>query len=73
MEHRAFAALDSASIDIESDSPNVVDSGVEHIAFAALYSVHDDRIEYDGKIDEIVNDVPVFPNELFSYIISLTL
>ena len=24
------------------------------------------------EIDEIVNDVPVFPNEIFSYIINLT-
>ena len=63
----------SSSSDIESDSPNVVDSGVEHSAFAALDNVQDDMIEYDSNIDEIVNDVPVFPNEIFSYIINLTL
>ena len=39
-------------------------------------SVHDDMIEYDGNIDEIVNDVPVFPKRNFvvgAYIINLTL
>ena len=39
-------------------------------------SVHDDMIEYDGKIDEIVNVVPVFPKRNFvvrAYIIKLTL
>ena len=30
-------------------------------------------IECDSNIDEIVNDVPVFPNEICSYIINLTL
>ena len=33
-------------------------------------------IEYDGKIDEIINDVPVFPKRNFvagAYIIKLTL
>ena len=46
---------------------------MEHSAFAALDNVQDDMIEYDSNIDEIVNDVPVFPNEIFSYIINLTL
>ena len=55
----------SSSSDIESDSPNVVDSGVEHSAFAALDNVQDDMIEYDSNIDEIVNDVPVFPKRNF--------
>ena len=29
--------------------------------------------QFSLNIDEIVNDVPVFPNEIFSYIINLTL
>ena len=69
VEYSAIAALH----DIESDSPNAVDSGVEYSAIAALDSGDDDRIECDGKIDESDNDVPVFPNEFFSYIINLTL
>ena len=69
VEYSAIAALH----DIESDSPNAVDSGVEYSAIAALDSADDDRIECDGKIDESDNDVPVFPNEFFSYIINLTL
>ena len=69
VEYSAIAALH----DIESDSPNAVDSGVEYSAIAALDSGDDDRIECDGTIDESDNDVPVFPNEFFSYIINLTL
>ena len=59
---------------VGANSLNVVSRTFPHFSQSMLTPMRaGNMIEYDSNIDEIVNDVPVFPNEIFSYIINSTL